>query len=183
MEVRPVSTLRWLAALPIALLCPLAAFADCEAREHPKTIAKGSFLFHEENDVLLPNNTDKGYTQGLRLGYSWLPDCEWRWTQRFADFMEQHAGVNHILFGGRENVTRWTSFGGGQHIFTPRNIARSTLNPDDRAYAGWLYAMVRNDYVTREKPLRGKPLLTQFQTSLEYQLGTLGQESLAETAQ
>lgn len=183
MEVRPGTTLRWLAALLITLLCPLAAFAACEAREHPETLAKGSFLVHEENDVLLPDNTDKGYTQGLRLGYSWMPDCEWRWTQRFADFMEQRVGVEALLFGDRENLTRWTSFGGGQHIFTPRDITRSTLNPDDRPYAGWLYAMVRNDYVTREKPIRGKPFLSQFQTSLEYQLGMVGQESLAETAQ
>jgi lipid A 3-O-deacylase len=175
--------LHWILFTSLLCLWPICADADCEAKEHPKTIAKGSWIVHEENDVLLLEGTDKGYTQGLRLGYTWQPDCEWRWTQRFADFMEDRLHVDAILFGGRENLTRWTSFGVGQHIFTPLDLARHELIVDDRPYAGWLYAMVRHDYVTREKALQRKPWMTQAQTSLEYQIGIVGRESLAEAAQ
>lgn len=183
MRARPLRELACLAALPLLLAVAPAASATCAAREHP-SLPKGSWLIHEENDVLLFDATDKGYTQGLRLGYSWQPDCEWRWLQRFADFTERRLHFDRLLFGDPSELTRWTSFGGGQHIFTPRDLARRTLNPDDRPYAGWLYAMVRNDYVTREKPVGGgKPFLTQAQTSLEYQLGVVGPESIAGKAQ
>jgi hypothetical protein len=171
-----------LVALPSLLALPLLSSAECAARGDP-SLPKGSWLVHEENDVLLLEGTDKGYTQGLRLGYTWQPDCEWRWLQRFARFTEHTLGFESLLFGDRDDLTRWTSFGGGQHIFTPHDLAAHELIADDRPYAGWLYAMIRNDFVTREKPLRGKAWLTQAQTSLEYQLGIVGKESIAGDAQ
>lgn len=171
-----------LAALCLAPPLISTAHAECAARKHP-SLPKGSWLVHEENDVLLLHSTDNGYTQGLRLGYSWQPDCEWRWLDRFADFTEHTLHFDRILFGDPAELTRWTSFGGGQHIFTPTDLAAHDLIADDRPYAGWLYAMIRNDYVTREHALPGKPFLTQAQTSLEYQLGIVGKESLAGDAQ
>jgi lipid A 3-O-deacylase len=181
-----MKTAAGLATLLVAAACPRFASADCEARKHP-SLPKGSAQLHEENDVLLLESTDQGYTQGLRYGYTWQPDCEWRWLDRFADFMETKLRVPAILFGHPNDLTRWTSFGGGQHIFTPRDLARRDLIADDRPYAGWLYAMAHYDYVTREKPLRNRPSSlpwsVQAQTSLEYQLGIVGRESLAETAQ
>ena len=98
----------------------MGAFAVCEAIKHPGAIPKGSWLVHEENDVLLDETTDKGYTQGLRLGYTWQPECEWLWTQRFATFMEEKLHANALLPGDGKNLERWTSFGIGQHMFTPR---------------------------------------------------------------
>ena len=172
-----------LAAVQLIWAWPVAASTDCEASHFPDSVPKGSWLVHEENDALLVDATDKGYTQGLRLGYTWQPECEWRWTQDFATFVEDKLHAKALLFGKPEDLERWTSFGGGQHIFTPRNLKRHDLNTDDRPYAGWLYAMLRHDYATPENQLENVPWLVQAQTSFEYQLGIVGQLSLAEAAQ
>ena len=85
----------------------------------------------EENDSLY-FNSDKHYTQGLRLS-ALSPAIDSSWANAIYDF----AGAIPTVFapGG----TRRTAFFAGQSIFTPKNLDIKPPNPTDRPYAGWLY--------------------------------------------
>src|SRR6185312_6700213 len=86
----------------------------------------------EENDSLY-FNTDKHYTQGLRIanlfGGTPAPDS---WWDNIYDFV----GVGPIFEKGG---TRRTSVFVGQSIFTPKNLTIKPPDPKDRPYAGWAY--------------------------------------------
>jgi hypothetical protein len=89
----------------------------------------------EENDSLT-NNTDKHYTQGLRL--SWLgPDVERdsAWNGPF-DFLDRAAG---LFSGGTVDRSRRWDLQFGQSLFTPKDLQMKPPNPKDRPYAAWAY--------------------------------------------
>lgn len=81
-----------------------------------------------ENDVFA--GTDQNYTNGVRLAWlsseAGVPEAVHRLSAQFLPVKD----------AGKKRV----SVALGQSIFTPRDIRRATLNPDDRPYAGWLYA-------------------------------------------
>ncbi len=85
----------------------------------------------EENDSLY-FNSDKHYTQGLRLSML-SPQIEATWANDLFDFI----GIVPTVFapGGSRRV----AFFGGQSIFTPKNLDVRPPDPKDRPYAGWLY--------------------------------------------
>ncbi|HZK91096.1 MAG TPA: lipid A deacylase LpxR family protein [Stellaceae bacterium] len=89
----------------------------------------------EENDSLY-FNSDKHYTQGLRLsdliGGTPAPGSLW------------DDGFNLLNFGPffQAGGTRKTSVLAGQSIFTPKNLSLKPPDPRDRPYAGWLYGGV-----------------------------------------
>ena len=93
------------------------------------------FTILEENDSLY-FNSDKHYTQGLRLsdliGGSPSPGSLW------------DNAFNLLSFGPFFNPggTRKTAVLAGQSIFTPKNLALKPPDPKDRPYAGWLYGGV-----------------------------------------
>jgi lipid A 3-O-deacylase len=89
----------------------------------------------EENDVFF--NTDKHYTQGLKISYV---------TPPLADESILNAPIkvlrNYLfLFATREtdldSRLEWTIL--GQSLFTPTNLHLDNPDPRDRPYAGWLY--------------------------------------------
>ncbi len=90
------------------------------------------FTVLEENDSLF-FNSDKHYTQGLRLsdlvGGSPISGSLW------------DNGFNLLNFGPffDPGGTRKTSILAGQSIFTPKDLALKPPDPRDRPYAGWLY--------------------------------------------
>ena len=123
-----------------------------------------------ENDLV--NNTDQGYTNGIR--FSWItPDIssyvddpalpDWiRKANRNLSFF--HEGVDGL--DRRFVVTL------GQWMFTPEDIAETELIEDDRPYAGYLYLGFA--YHTRSDH--------QLDT-VEINLGIVGPSSFAEEAQ
>jgi len=85
----------------------------------------------EENDSLY-FNSDKHYTQGLRLS-ALSPALAEPWVNGIYDFI----GTVPTVFapGG----TRRVAFMAGQSIFTPKNLDIRPPDARDRPYAGWLY--------------------------------------------
>jgi len=72
----------------------------------------------EENDAFAFPHTDRWYTQGLELHYL--------------------SGASPAA-PAADGARRWEAFL-GQQLFTPVNLALDPPDPNDRPYAGWLYA-------------------------------------------
>jgi hypothetical protein len=130
----------------------------------------------EENDSLY-FNTDKHYTQGLRLS-DLAPDIgpQSSWNGPF-DLAGDIAPIFSQDGAPRDGSTaehsrRYAMFI-GQSIFTPKNLTLKPPDPRDRPYAGWLYA--------------GTSLLQESNRhmleNLELDLGVVGPGSLARQTQ
>ncbi|MBV0932957.1 lipid A deacylase LpxR family protein [Marinobacterium sp. A346] len=127
-----------------------------------------------ENDLF--GETDQQYTNGVRL--SWvspeldsfiddpgLPD----WLRR-SNRLLSPLDPEPVRLGN--DVSRRLIVTLGQQIYTPADRERRTLDPDDRPYAGWLYAGFGYHTQTRTR-----------MNSLEVNLGVVGPASLAQEAQ
>ena len=125
----------------------------------------------EENDSLY-FNSDRHYTQGIRLSYL-APDL-----RRDSDWNEpfQFLGSFVPAFapeGADNKISRRYAIFVGQSVFTPKEIRRNPPDPLDRPYAGWLYA--------------GMSLLQENNArmieNLELQLGVVGPAAFAHQVQ
>ena len=88
----------------------------------------------EENDSLF-FNSDKHYTQGLRLSYlapDLKPDAAWN------DPFNLLADIPTV-FAQDGTTTRRYALLLGQSIFTPKNLTLKMPSAHDRPYGGWLY--------------------------------------------
>jgi hypothetical protein len=87
------------------------------------------FSVIEENDLFA--NTDRHYTQGIKLSF----------LQRDGDLPAWAKGCSEMLpaWGFDRRVVKF-GYQIGQSIFTPSDISQSKPPKDDRPYAGWLYA-------------------------------------------
>jgi hypothetical protein len=95
------------------------------------------FSIQEENDVFgLGRQSDRFYTQGLRISGRWAPDPRRRLVRR-------------------EDVDELWGFEVGQNIYTPTDIrvADASALRGDRPYAGYLYAGLDVDLRARWSPL------------------------------
>ncbi len=134
--------------------------ADPSAKADQPKDTRGIFSFSLENDLFA--NTDRHYTNGIRLSYlsaeSDVPD----WLDRAATAMP--------LFDA-DGRRRWgLSF--GQSMYAPTDLTRRVPDPTDRPYAGWLYSSIG---VVSEAPGRID--------ILELDLGVVGPDSLADRTQ
>jgi len=89
----------------------------------------------EENDSLY-FNSDKHYTQGVRLSFL-SPVLQ---PDGWADDIFQFASNIPTVFANGAQSQRRVSWFVGQSIFTPKNIGIKPPDSHDRPYAGWLYA-------------------------------------------
>lgn len=112
-------------AYPALLLVVAAAPAAAEPEARIGTVG-----LTIENDLF--SDTDRHYTNGLRLTFLTTPDAVPRWVT---------AAATALPFFPDEGEMR-ASFALGQNMFTPADITRASPGPDDRPYAGWLYAAV-----------------------------------------
>jgi len=94
---------------------------------HADPASGGVITLLDENDTY--SNTDRNYTNGVKLGYVRGPDS----TDVFGTWIKNH------LWPGSENFRFRNSYAIGQSMFTPRNLGIATPQPNDRPYAGWLY--------------------------------------------
>lgn len=135
------------------------------------------FRIYEENDFFNPftEQTDRYYTQGLRL--EWLAHDR----AQEATFL---PGITHrqwcaILCGARSQTGQTSSgFAVGQNIYTPANIRISAPQPNDRPWAGLLYAS-RIAQVSYGVPA----LAAQRQDRIELSAGVVGPAALAKQTQ
>jgi lipid A 3-O-deacylase len=89
----------------------------------------------EENDSLY-FNSDKHYTQGLRLSFLSPLLAPGGWSEGVFDFV---GNIPMVFANGAQSHRRVAWFV-GQSIFTPKNLDIKPPDPRDRPYGGWLYA-------------------------------------------
>jgi len=109
------------------------------SQPRPPAKDRGSLVFSLENDVWLKQ--DEGYTNGVQL--MWVtPELS---QDTRSPFLRRLERLNQKLLGGGENdrdvaFKRRASLSLVQGMFTPDNLTETHLIPDDRPYAGLLYA-------------------------------------------
>jgi lipid A 3-O-deacylase len=122
-----------------------------------------SWTLYIENDSFL--NTDRYYTNGIRLTRSYSRDGLPRWAHR-TRWMERIVdGLHRCSPGGNDGScfdfeAAWTF---GQNLYTPEDLRTSRLIPDQRPYGAWLYY---GNVLTLSKP--------DLQHSLEIDVGAVG---------
>lgn len=89
--------------------------------------ARGTWSFVWENDYFA--QTDRNYTNGLRLAYLSAP--------RPLDGLSSR--IARALFRADDDAVVRRGFAIGQSIFTPEDTDAETAPPDQHPYAGWLY--------------------------------------------
>ena len=148
-----------LALFGAALLIPAALRADDGQR----------LSIIEENDSLF-FDSDKHYTQGLRIGYLG-PDVaqDSGWNEPF-DLL---GGFLPAFPAAETERSRRYGLSLGQSFFTPSVIAADPPDPRDRPYAGWLYFGVDLLQDTDRRMLE----------HLELQFGVVGPAALGEQVQ
>jgi len=107
----------------------LAVLSPTSAEE--RTGQPDAVTLQVEND-LFGSGSDRHYTQGMR--FSWLPSPD-----KVPDWVRD----GFLLIPGIDAKDRLTFvFAVGQNMYTPEDISRSSPDPADRPYAGWLYGTV-----------------------------------------
>ncbi len=123
----------------LGLYLALWAVPFSYSQPRPPAKDRGSLVFSLENDVWLKQ--DEGYTNGVQL--MWVtPELS---QDTWSPFLRRLERLNRKLLGGGDKsqielVKRRASLSLVQGIFTPDNLTETNLIPDDRPYAGLLYA-------------------------------------------
>lgn len=124
----------------------------------------GSYTLLIENDVF--TGTDQHYTNGLRLSYLSRQDDVPDFIRKFASampFVELDARLR-------------AGFALGHNIYTPNDIQATLVVPDERPYAGYLYAGIA---VVAESDSESGNILDTW----ELDLGVVGPSALGEEVQ
>jgi hypothetical protein len=104
----------------------------------PAFAENGRFTIIEENDSLF-FNSDKHYTQGLRLSYLGPELAPDGWA---SSSFEALGFVMPWLGADASARSRRLAIIVGQSLFTPKETDLRPPDPADRPYAGWLYGGV-----------------------------------------
>jgi hypothetical protein len=155
----------------LALLSLPAVNARAQQTASSADVQPSRFTLLEENDSIY-FNSDKHYTQGLRLSdlVAGSPASGGWWDGAF----------NLLSIGPffQQGGTRKTAFLAGQSIFTPKSLALKPPDPTDRPYAGWLYGGVSMLQDTQLQSVNGHML-----ENFEIDFGMVGPGALGELAQ
>lgn len=119
------------------------------------------FTLQTENDVITPH--DRWYTNGVQFSAAFGEGAQPEVLKKIADA---------VPFLRTDCENRVIGLALGQQIFTPADTTQTALIPDDRPYAGWLYAAFTVEGYKED--------------SADYftlQLGVVGPASFAEKAQ
>lgn len=153
--------------LATLLICSLTSTVSIAAEDDPPWTLNLYF----ENDLF--SETDQNYTNGVRA--SWV-------SPNVDDYLEDErlpVWVREItpylpLFDPSDDpaVQRNVVISLGQQIYTPEDIERTTVDPNDRPYAAWLYGGIAYHSRTRNK-----------MNTAELNLGIIGPWALGEEAQ
>ena len=160
-------------AVALGCLLFLGTGGPARAQQTASTpdVEQNRFTILEENDSLY-FNSDKHYTQGLRLSdlLPGSPEPSGFWDNTF----------NLLSFGPffQNGGTRRTAILAGQSLFTPKDLSIRPPNPRDRPYAGWLYGGIS---MLQDTPLNqpGQHMLENF----EIDFGLVGPGALGKQTQ
>lgn len=146
------------------------ASATVTAEDEPaEDVERGVLTFQYENDLL--SGTDRYYTNGVRLSYT---------SPALRDQIPWAADALEWLYPFDPGADARLHVSLGQNMFTPGDIEIAELIPDDRPYAGWLYAGIGLN-VEAWQDFFGKRF--NRQDALELELGVVGPASFAEETQ
>jgi hypothetical protein len=126
----------------------------------PAAADEGILTVQFENDIVA--DSDGQFTHGTRIAWMAPEGQVPEWARRIGESIPRFAELS----------TKRIVYSLGQSIFTPNDIAIKEPAPDDRPYAGWLYAGVGLVSV-------GENALD----NLEINLGVVGPASFAEETQ
>ena len=151
--------------LLLMLLFPTPLFgAEC-----PNDVKKSkTFNFYFENDLF--GNTDKGYTNGIKVSWVSHDLTEYAESGKLPEWSLPY--VRKLPFINQKGLQRNITLSLGQNMYTPEDIELKELIENDRPYAGWTYLGVA---------LHSKNYT--HLNSLELQIGIVGPESFAEQTQ
>lgn len=96
-----------------------------------------------ENDLFSSDGQDRNYSSGLKIAYLTSPNTEPGWARSLADLLPGYADRLDTRF----------EFELGQSMYTPRDLTLVVPDPNDRPYAGLLYASVGLISWTKENVL------------------------------
>jgi hypothetical protein len=108
----------------------LAADAPPAGQPPAERDTRGVLTFVNENDLYAFTNSDRHYTNGVRLA----------WLSADADLPEWAKALGDELPFLDPGARRRIGWALGHNVYTPEDKARRDLIRDDRPYAGWLYA-------------------------------------------
>ncbi len=112
--------------------------AGCDTAEHAKSQASrpNTVTLNFENDLF--TGSDREYTNGVKLSWGSANLDDYRNDPCLPAVLKR---INRLVgFVDSGNYTaRNMVVSVGQAMFTPRDRERTTLDPNDRPYAGWLY--------------------------------------------
>lgn len=151
----------------LALFAGLSTTAAAQAGDPapvPNAWTGGSISLITENDKWAFRGEDRHYTNGVRL--SWVSDIVKPAEPSFGSFAWR---LGQMLPTFNESGEFRYGFSLGHSMYTPGDVRRSTRNPDDRPYAGWLYGGFALIQETRRAPVGADTLDT-----LEINLGIVG---------
>ena len=164
----PLATLAVI-VVAVAAICLQSAQALAQAVGRSVTV-------QVDNDYFA--NSDRHYTNGLRLAY--VPPQNGKSlpvpAAAAASVGERIARRLRIdpLFRSRRQSEPFYAFALGQSMFTPSDIGRVDPDPRDRPYAGWAYATVSLHALNEDKSALG---------SFELNVGIVGPSARAGEAQ
>lgn len=152
----------------LGAVATLVGVAAHLAAETPVLLGPVSSLWLE-NDLVV--RTDQHYTHGTRIGHVG--------AEHDASEAGDGAGrMAHWLPDMGQRPVAWRpALSITQSIYTPGDISRADLIPDDRPYAGWLY--LTGSMLKRGTLAGGTPVVDAWSV----QLGIVGPASLAEKSQ
>ena len=146
----------------IKCACGLALLACGIAPAYADSPEDGTVSLLFENDLFY--KTDRDYSNGVQAAWTSPPEDTPGWavsTARLLPFFEQEGEVR-------------ASYALGQNIYTPSNLSAVNPPPDQRPYAGFLYASLG---------LIDENIDKSRLDQIELQIGVIGPMSLAEETQ
>lgn len=165
-----------LCLLSLGCLASAVTAAEPPPAESPSLNADQSWTanFYFENDLF--SDTDQQYTNGVRLSFvspeidNFIDDPDLPGWMRDANRLLAPLDPEPVRLG--EDVSRRLIFTLGQLMYTPEDRERTSIDPTDRPYAGWLYMGFGYHTQTRKQ-----------MNSFEVNLGMVGPAALAQESQ
>jgi hypothetical protein len=161
----------------LALLSPFYALADNAPGVEEAKMRWGALTIYMENDKFFAGS-DRHYTNGFKLtalSRDLSPELREApaWARTIADWLPtERVNKDAQADDGTDSIGRKLGFSIGQNIYTPEDIISTSLVPDDRPYAAWLYASLAVHMQTESR-------LDVFEVSL----GIVGESALGREIQ
>jgi lipid A 3-O-deacylase len=134
----------------------------------------GRFTALEDNDVANIGaglDTDRDYTEGAGGAFTFTDVDTPAWAR---------TAAGAVPFFGKEGAPVHLALLLGQEIYTPEDLTKSALVPDDRPYAGWLFAgLAIQSPVLDDDPDRRRDRVD----TIRLDLGVVGPSARGELAQ